>query len=87
MYLTPQGIAQKLDGSTDPTQMAMDDFEEKWTGNYIFENEWQSFRTKKDRNLELTSVPKEVPKGHRKIAVKVVDIFGNDTTKVVEVNI
>ena len=26
-------------------------------------------------------------KGRRKIAVKVVDIFGNDTTKVIEVNV
>jgi len=62
-------------------------YEEKWTGGYIFENEWQSFRTKKDRSLELTSVPKEVLPGKYKIAVKVVDIFGNDTTKVVKVNI
>jgi len=60
---------------------------EKWTGNYIFENEWQSFRTKKDRSLELTSSFKEMPKGKIKIAVKVVDIFGNDTTKVFEINI
>ena len=58
-----------------------------WTGNYIFENEWQSFRTKKDRKLELISAFKQVSKGKRKIAVKVVDIFGNDTTKVVEVNV
>lgn len=78
---------QKLDGSIDPEQMNMDDFEETWTGNYIFENEWQSFRTKKDRSLELVSASKEVPKGQRKIAVKVVDIFGNDTTKVIEMNI
>lgn len=60
---------------------------EEWTGGYIFENEWQSFRTKKDRNLELVSAEKEVTKGRRKIAIKVVDIFGNDTTKVIEVNI
>jgi hypothetical protein len=60
---------------------------EEWTGAYIFENEWQSFRTKKDRSLELVSAEKEVPKGRRKIAVKVVDIFGNDTTKMIEVNI
>lgn len=60
---------------------------EEWTGGYIFENEWQSFRTKKDRKLELISADKEVSKGRRKIAVKVVDIFGNDTTKVIEVNI
>lgn len=60
---------------------------EGWTGGYIFENEWQSFRTKKDRKLDLVSAEKEVSKGRRKIAVKVVDIFGNDTTKVIEVNI
>lgn len=60
---------------------------EAWTGDYIFENEWQSFRTKKDRLLELKSVFHECPKGKRKVAIKVVDIFGNDTMKVVEVNI
>ncbi|MBM3245748.1 MAG: site-specific DNA-methyltransferase [Candidatus Omnitrophica bacterium] len=61
--------------------------EEAWTGDYVFENEWQSFRTKKDRTIELKSAFHECPKGRRKIAVKVVDIFGNDTMKVIEVNI
>jgi hypothetical protein len=60
---------------------------EVWTGDYIFDNEWQEFRTKKKRNLELVSAPKELPKGTYKVAVKVVDIFGNDTTRVIEVNI
>jgi len=60
---------------------------EEWTGSYIFENEWQSFRTKKDRSLELTSAFKDTQKGKMKIAIKVIDIFGNDTTKVIEVNI
>ena len=59
---------------------------EEWTGGYIFENEWQSFRTKKDRSLELTSAFKDAPKGKMKIAIKVIDIFGNDTTKVIEIN-
>lgn len=59
-----------------------------WTGNYIFENEWQSFRTKNDRNLELMSGKHEyLAKGKYKIAVKVIDIFGNDTTKVVGVTV
>lgn len=62
------------------------EFEEVWTGDYVFENEWQSFRTKKDRNLELTSVARELGKGEHKIAVKVVDIFGNDTMKVIRIN-
>ena len=59
--------------------------EEVWTGDYVFENEWQSFRTKKDRSLEMVSVAQEVTPGRRKIAVKVVDIFGNDTMTIVEV--
>ena len=42
---------------------------------------------KKDRTLELKSIFHECSKGRRKIAVKVVDIFGNDTMKVVEVSI
>lgn len=67
----------------------MEDGKEKeiWTGDYIFDNEWQSFRTKKNRNLDLVTSPKLVTKGKHKIAVKVVDIFGNDTTKIIEINI
>jgi DNA modification methylase len=60
----------------------------QWTGGYIFENEWQSFRTRRNRSLELTSAPHEYPgKGRYKIAIKVIDIFGNDTTKVVGVTV
>lgn len=60
---------------------------EVWTGDYIFDNEWQSFRTKRNRNLELKSAQKELPKGDYKVAIKVVDIFGNDTTRVIDVKI
>jgi len=77
-------IQKKLDGSVDPTQLKFSNYEERWTGDYIFENDWQSFRTKKNRELELKSIFKQVGKGRRKIAVKVVDIFGNDTTKIIE---
>ncbi|TRZ89888.1 MAG: site-specific DNA-methyltransferase [Methanosarcinales archaeon] len=63
------------------------EWEERWTGDYIFENEWQSFRTKKDRSLELTSVFHECAPGRRKLAAKVVDIFGTDTMTIVEVTI
>ncbi len=62
-------------------------WEEQWTGDYVFENEWQSFRTKKDRTLELTSVAHQCRPGRRKLAVKVVDIFGNDTMTIVEVTV
>lgn len=62
--------------------------EEKWTGNYLFENEWQSFRTKKNPTFEFTSTIYEYKaSGKYKIMVKVVDILGIDTSKIIEVNV
>ena len=62
--------------------------EEKWTGNYLFENEWQSFRTKKNPTLEFTSISHEYKKaGKYKVMVKVVDILGIDTSKIIEVRV
>jgi len=65
-----------------------EDEKQVWSGRYIFENQWQSFRTKQSRELELTSAEHsyESP-GEYKIAVKVIDVFGNDTTKVVQVKV
>ncbi|MBS1560117.1 MAG: site-specific DNA-methyltransferase [Bacteroidetes bacterium] len=64
------------------------EFEERWTGSYIFENEWQSFRSRKDRHLELTSASHTYSKpGRYTVAVKVIDIFGNDTMTLVPVTI
>jgi len=79
---------QEGQGGISPTEREYsDEWEEQWTGDYIFENEWQSFRTKKDRSLELKSVFHECTSGQRKIAVKVVDIFGNDTMTIVDVSV
>lgn len=65
-----------------------DTVKELWTGNYIFENLWQSFRTKKNQKIELTTVPYTFEKaGKYKIMVKVVDIVGVDTSHVVEVEV
>lgn len=79
-YESKREIIRVQDGDTG-------EWVEKWTGEYVFENEWQSFRTKKDRTLDFTSAPRECEPGPRKIAVKVVDIFGNDTMTIVSVNV
>lgn len=61
---------------------------EAWTGNYLFENEWQSFRTKKNPDIEFTTAVHEYPKsGKYKIMVKVVDILGVDTSIIIEIKI
>jgi len=63
-------------------------FEERWTGGYIFENEWQSFRTRQERKLELITAPHTYTQpGRYTVAVKVIDIFGNDTMALVPVNV
>jgi len=75
-------------GSKGGLDLLPEDFEEHWTGAYIFENEWQSFRTRQDRDLELKSVSHVYPKpGRYVIAVKVIDIFGNDTMTLLPVTI
>ncbi len=64
------------------------EIKEEWTGNYLFENEWQSFRTKKNQKLEFKSIIHQYPKsGKYKVLVKVIDILGIDTSKVFEVNV
>lgn len=65
---------------------ATGEWEEVWTGDYIFENEWQSFRTRKERSLEIMSPFHEFESKTQKVAVKVVDIFGNDTMSIIELN-
>jgi DNA modification methylase len=74
-------------GLEQPEQMELPEYEEQWTGDFIFENEWQSFRTKKDRSLELKTPFHDCLPRRYKVAVKVVDIFGNDTMKIIDVNV
>ncbi len=84
-----------LDGTAaipglEPPQgaLAMPAFEERWTGGYIFENEWQSFRTRQNRNLDLMSAQHTYHQpGRYTVAVKVIDIFGNDTMTLLPVNV
>ncbi len=59
-----------------------------WDFNGTFHNEWQTYRTKKDSKLELeTPLHEYNKKGKRKIQIKVIDIFGNDTSTVKEVSL
>jgi site-specific DNA-methyltransferase (adenine-specific)/adenine-specific DNA-methyltransferase len=80
------GVEGALPGMVDSSELI--DFEERWTGAYIFENEWQSFRTRKDRELELTTASHTYDKpGRYTVAVKVIDIFGNDTMTLIPITV
>ena len=63
-------------------------FEERWTGGYIFENEWQNFRTRQNHDLELATAQHTYDRpGRYTVAVKVIDIFGNDAMTLVPVKV
>lgn len=82
------GITSLLGLEVPKGEIALPEFEERWTGGYIFENEWQSFRTRQNRDLELmTAVHTYDRPGRYIVAVKVIDIFGNDTMSLVPVNV
>ena len=53
-----------------------------------FHNEWQTYRTKQNQNLELeTPVYAYNKKGKHRIMIKVIDIFGNDTSTIKDITI
>jgi site-specific DNA-methyltransferase (adenine-specific)/adenine-specific DNA-methyltransferase len=82
------GVEGALPGVVDAASGELIEFEERWTGAYIFENEWQSFRTRRDRDLELTSATHTYAQpGRYTVAIKVIDIFGNDTMTLVPVSV
>ena len=54
----------------------------------VFHNQWQAYRTRDDPVLATESDwhTYDAP-GNHSVVVKIIDIFGNDTTKLAEVRI
>lgn len=52
-----------------------------------FHNQWQSFRTKKNPRVDYEAKHRYANPGEYQIMVKVVDVFGNDTNKVIPIKI
>jgi len=69
------------------------DYIDYWAVDWNFKNDtfmngWVTYRTRKDRTLALKSDPTTYEKaGKYTIMVKVVDIFGNDTSQAFEVEV
>lgn len=52
-----------------------------------FHNEWQTYRTRKSTDLDLTTSHAYEAPGEYTVVVKVIDILGNDTTKSIKVKV
>jgi DNA modification methylase len=69
------------------------DYIDYWAVDWDFQSDtfmqgWVTYRTRKDRTLVLTSDPHPYEKpGKYRVLVKVVDIFGNDTSQAFDVEV
>ena len=80
----PDEVREKIKIFTDYIDYWAVDFDYK---NDTFHNMWQSFRTRKHPALETKCSHTYENAGRYQALVKVVDIFGNDTNKLIEVKV
>ncbi|MEO0244538.1 MAG: DNA methyltransferase [candidate division WOR-3 bacterium] len=82
--LIPDEVKDKIKKWTDWIDYWAIDFDFK---NDTFNNGWTSYRTKKNRTLNLKATHTYENPGKYKIFVKVIDIFGIDTSQIFEVEV
>ena len=81
--LIPPKVREGIKGWSDLIDYWSVDFD---FSDEIFHNHWQAYRTRGNPVLATQSDWHEYPKpGRYAIVVKIIDIFGNDTTKLAEV--
>ncbi|WP_328990038.1 site-specific DNA-methyltransferase [Kribbella sp. NBC_01245] len=86
--LIPASVRDKVTGWSDYVDYWAVDFTFGAEGEGdTFRNQWQSYRTRTDRGLELVAQHDYEEPGKYSVLVKVVDIFGNDTTTSVSISV
>jgi adenine-specific DNA-methyltransferase len=69
------------------------DYVDYWAVDWDFRDDtfmqdWVTYRTRKNRKLELRSDAHEYPEpGQYQVMVKVIDVFGNDTSKILPISV
>ena len=85
MDLVAEGVI--TENVIEPSLELLETFNRYWAVGWDFQNDtfmqgWVAFRTRKECKLTLTSDPHTYEKpGRYRILVKVIDIFGNDTSQ------
>ncbi|MFW6172467.1 MAG: site-specific DNA-methyltransferase [Elusimicrobiota bacterium] len=83
----PDNVREKLHKEGEFT-----DYIDYWAVDFdyqedTFHNMWQTFRTEQDSELDTTTSHSYDDEGKKKIFVKVIDIFGNDTNRLFEIEL
>ena len=83
--LIPPKVRERIESWADLIDYWSVDFD---YSDEVFHNQWQAYRTRETPALLTQSDWHEYPEaGRYAIVVKIIDIFGNDTTKLAEVRI
>lgn len=83
--LIPPNVRDRIESWSDLIDYWSADFD--YTDD-TFHNQWQAYRTREEPKLARESDPHEYEEpGRHTIIVKIIDIFGNDTTKLAEVTV
>jgi DNA modification methylase len=85
--LVPEAVRSKVNGWSDYVDYWAVDFTYGSSEQDTFHNQWQSYRTRAQRKLELSAAHAYDAPGAYTVLVKVVDVFGNDTTTAVPVEV
>ena len=81
--LIPHEVRERIESWSDLIDYWSVDFD--YTDD-TFHNQWQAYRTREEPKLARESEPHEYEEaGRHTVVVKIIDIFGNDTTKLAEV--
>jgi DNA modification methylase len=86
--IPPDDVPEDVRGAVKKWDQWIDYWAVDWDNQSdTFHNEWQTYRTRQDKNLKLKETHRYDGSGTYRVVVKVVDILGNDTTKTLQVTI
>jgi hypothetical protein len=86
--IPPDDVPEEVRGAVKNWSQWIDYWAVDWDNKGdAFHNQWQAFRTRKDNKLPLSTAHSYPEPGEYRVAVKVIDILGNDTTKTVKVKV
>jgi adenine-specific DNA-methyltransferase len=86
--IPPDEVPEEVQKAITHWQQWIDYWAVDWNNNGdTFHNEWQDYRTRKKRDLQMQVSHTYAEPGEYTIVVKVIDILGNDTTKTLKVRV
>ncbi len=87
-FVSPDDVSEDIQNAIRDWSQWIDYWAVDWDYREdTFHNQWQSYRTKKAYTLLLKASHTYAEPGNYKIVIKVIDIFGNDTTRALNIEV